>query len=61
MCKQAEREQESRKLVVLIDRVKRQLQQREQAVDVASPKAPVGASSYPDLARMPSRLSIFER
>jgi hypothetical protein len=63
MCKQAERDHESKKLVVLIERVKRQLENRERApgVQVESPKPPVPAVSGGALQRMPSRSSFFER
>ncbi|MBZ5679695.1 MAG: hypothetical protein LAO24_06290 [Acidobacteriia bacterium] len=62
MCKQAERDHESRKLVVLIERVKRQLLEREQAsgLQVDSPKPPVAAISPGALPRISSR-SFFER
>ena len=63
MCKQAERDHESKKLVVLIDRVKRQLENRDRAtgVQVESPKPPVAAISGGGLQRTPSRSSFFER
>jgi hypothetical protein len=63
MCKQAERDHESKKLVVLIERVKRQLENRERApgVQVESPKPPVPAVTAGGLPRMPSRSSFFER
>lgn len=61
MCKQAERDHESKKLVVLIERVKRQLQERGTA-PVAVPKPPLAVMISDGLrARMPSRSSIFER
>ena len=56
MCKQAERDHESRKLIVLMERVKRQL--RDQG-HVELPKPPVPALSVAGLSR-PSR-SFFER
>lgn len=61
MCKQAERDLETKKLIVLIERVKRQLQERGIA-PVTAPKPPVGAlvSDGPG-SRMPSRTAIFER
>jgi len=61
MCKQAERDQETKKLVVLIERVKRQLEERGIA-EVTAPKPPVAAlvSGGPGL-RTPSRSAIFER
>jgi hypothetical protein len=59
MCKQAERDHEARKLVVLIERVRHQLEKRERSAGraVESPKPPVAAIS----ARVPSRSSFFER
>jgi hypothetical protein len=61
MCKQAERDHESKKLVVLIERVKRQLQERGTA-PVTAPKPPLAVMISDGLqTRMPSRSSIFER
>jgi hypothetical protein len=61
MCKQAERDHESKKLVVLIERVKRQLQERGTG-PVTAPKPPM-AVLISDRMRTPapSRSSIFER
>jgi len=60
MCKQAERDHESKKLVVLMNRVKRQIAERERSVD--SPKPPVTAlNSDSGLLRLPSRTALFER
>ena len=63
MCKQAERDQESKKLTVLIERVKRQLEERESGgLPVALPKPPMAALiSKGFRSRLPSRTSIFER
>jgi hypothetical protein len=64
MCKQAERDQESKKLVVLIERVKRQLEERKpgQVSTVNLPKPPLAAvTSAVMRLRVPSRSSIFER
>ena len=63
MCKQAERDQESKKLVVLIERVKRQLAELENpALKVVSPKPPVAATATDSgLLRLPSRSALFER
>jgi len=61
MCKQAERDHESKKLVVLIERVKRQLENRERALEVQSPKPPVAAVTAGGLPHTPSRSSFFER
>lgn len=61
MCKQAERDHESKKLVVLIERVKRQIAARE------NPKAEGGRDSSEltetdsGLMRLPSRSVPFER
>lgn len=60
MCKQAERDHESRKLVVLIERVKRQLREQTVGAHVELPKPPVAALSAAGLSRTPSR-SFFER
>lgn len=63
MCKQAERDHESKKLVVLMERVKRQLERRERilGVEVESPKPPAAAVAGGGLPRVPSRSSFFER
>ena len=61
MCKQAERDHESKQLVVLIERVKRQLDNREQAPEVQSPKPRVAAVTAGGLPRTLSRSSFFER
>ena len=58
MCKQAERDLESKKLVVLMERVKRQIAERDN---------PEGRSKAPILVkreygtRLPSRSAPFER
>jgi hypothetical protein len=63
MCKQAERDHESKKLVVLIDRVKKQIAERgnpglkaETAQSVAQREGGHGL-----LMRLPSRSVPFER
>jgi hypothetical protein len=64
MCKQAERDQESKKLIVLIERVKRQLEERGSGTEatVNLPKPPISAVTSGVLRlRAPSRSSIFER
>jgi hypothetical protein len=61
MCKQAERDHESKKLVILIERVKRQLEERDRPVNVGAPKPPMAALSRGLAGRVPSRLAIFER
>ena len=60
MCKQAERDHESRKLVALIERVKRQLLEQEQmtGIRVESPKPPMAAIGPDELPRMPRRSSF---
>lgn len=52
MCKQAERDQESKKLAVLMERVKRQIAER----DHPGEKHPAGR-----LVRLPSRSVPLER
>jgi hypothetical protein len=63
MCKQAERDHESKKLVVLMERVKRQIAEREHP---GKPKATAkhateagGGESV--VLRLPSRSAPFER
>jgi hypothetical protein len=60
MCKQAERDQETRKLAILMDRVKRQIAERD---DVATtPKRPVVAINGDSASsKLPSRSALFER
>jgi hypothetical protein len=61
MCKQAERDQEARKLIVLIERVKRQIAERSNA-DADAPKRPISViSEDPAWSRLPSRSAPFER
>lgn len=55
MCKQAERDQESKKLAVLMDRVKRQIAERENP----GTKKPVKDASR--VVRYPSRSVPLER
>jgi len=61
MCKQAERDHETKKLIVLMERVKRQLQ--EHATEpVTAPKPPMAVLISGRLrAPATSRSSIFER
>jgi hypothetical protein len=54
-CKQAERDHESRKLALLLDRVKQQIADRDNP-DVDGPKRPLTAVS-----EMPRRSALFER
>jgi len=61
MCKQAERDHESKKLVVLMERVKRQLQENRKE-PVTAPKPPMAALISGRMrAPATSRSSIFER
>jgi len=68
MCKQAERDHESKKLVVLMERVKRQIAERESPI-LESPglkrealRLPVmGTGSDSGVLRLPSRSTPFER
>ena len=62
MCKQAERDQESKKLVVLLERVKRQIAERNspklKAEGTTGARVTDTDSSF---VRMPSRSAPFER
>lgn len=63
MCKQAERDHESRKLVVLMERVKRQIAERQNpGVKGEGAKPPMGATSVVSgVLRLPSRSAPMER
>jgi len=61
MCKQAERDHESKKLVVLIDRVKRQIEERENPEAKRSRPAAKAKSADSGVIRLPSRSVPFER
>ena len=63
MCKQAERDHESKKLLVLMERVKRQIAERENPGLVTEmSKGPVKAiSSDSGFLRLPSRSAPFDR
>ena len=61
MCEQAERDHESRKLVVLMERVKRQIAERENSGQPGPPKRPVTGSDASDVLRLPGRPVPFER
>jgi hypothetical protein len=62
MCKQAERDQESKKLVALMDRVKRQIAEREDPGPKAQgPKAANRLSGDKGLLRLPSKSVPLER
>lgn len=59
MCKQAERDQESRKLVILMERVKRQIAEQQ---NPALKKPSIYPSSTDSgFFRMPSKSVPFER
>jgi len=63
MCKQAERDQESKKLVVLMERVKRQIAERDApglTGEISQADARVMKSDTGRL-RLPSRSAPFER
>ncbi len=63
MCKQAERDQESKKLVVLMERVKRQIAERENSGLQVDPAKPVAKAVSTDsgFLRLPSRSAPFDR
>jgi hypothetical protein len=63
MCKQAERDHESRKLVVLMERVKRQIAERQNpGVKGELAKPPIGATGVVSgVLRLPSRSAPLER
>ena len=60
MCEHAERDHESRKVVVLLERVKKQIEARNAGVKVDSPKPPVTAVAN-KVEPFPARLVPFER
>ena len=55
MCKQAERDHESKKLAVLIERVKRQLAEHKEETRPGSTRKPSAS------VLVPSRTALFER
>ncbi len=62
MCEQAERDHESRKLLILLERVKKQIAARQDSsLSVATPKPPAAISSNSGLTGFPSRSAPFER
>jgi uncharacterized protein HemY len=62
MCKQAERDHESKKLLVLIDRVKRQIAEREApGLKAEVPLSAAKAENDRAVLRLPSRTVPFER
>lgn len=61
-CIQAERDHESRKLVLLLERVKKQIADRDDPAKVDSPKRPVTAMPINSGSfRLPGRPVPFER
>src|ERR1017187_9461370 len=63
MCKQAERDHESKKLVVLMERVKRQIAEREHPgkAKATAKHAPEAGGGESVVLRLPSRSAPFER
>lgn len=63
MCEQAERDHEAKKVSALLERVKRQIEQRSgTGQSVEAPKPPVNVMSQQSGPwRMPSRTVPFER
>jgi hypothetical protein len=62
LYRQAERDHESRKLLVLMDRLKRQMAKRSNSEEVDSPKPPLSArSSDSAVLQLPIRSAPFER
>jgi hypothetical protein len=65
MCKQAERDHESKKLVVLMERVKRQIAEREDPHSALILQNPSASARTRDtdsvLMRLPSRSAPFDR
>ncbi len=60
-CKQAEREHEARKLEMLLDRVKKQIEHRtDPSRKVDLPKPPLMAVTR-EASRLPARAAVFER
>lgn len=59
MCKQAERDHESKKLVVLLERVKRQIAERDNPSLRTEPRR--GGTQRSGFTRLPSRSVPFER
>jgi hypothetical protein len=59
MCEQAERDHESKRLVVLMDRVKRQIAEREKAESTKRPVTPAVRDS--GVLQMGRRSAPFER
>jgi len=63
MCNQAERDHESKKLIVLLERVRKQIAARQNPNhNVESPKPPVAVMTIESgSSRPPSRTALFER
>ena len=61
MCKQAERDQESKKLIVLMERVKRQIAEREKRGGSTGASQSSSASGDSGLSRLPGRSVPLER
>jgi hypothetical protein len=62
MCEQAERDHESKRLIVLMERVKRQIEQREQTGErIESSKRPATATIDSGVLHMSRRSAPFER
>ena len=62
MCKQAERDHETKKLVLLMERVKRQIANRESGLNSELPRPSMTAlSSDSGIVRLPSRSVPLER
>lgn len=63
MCKQAERDHESKKLIVLMERVKRQIAERENPGLKKAERKHRGGTVNPEsgVLRLPSRSVPFER
>jgi hypothetical protein len=62
MCKQAERDHESKKLATLMDRVKRQIAEREDpGLEAQEPKLAKSVSGDKGLLRLPSKSVPLER
>ncbi len=60
MCEQAERDHESKRLVILMERVKRQIAERENPGEEGQ-KRPVATAGDSRLLHLPMRSAPFER
>jgi hypothetical protein len=61
MCKQAERDHESKKLVVLMERVKRQIAERQNNGTNAAVSPATAINAESNFLRMPTRSVPLER